>query len=174
VKHNILTTGMSGRFGKELVSKIINAKHFKLIYPDRTQVKYNKEQLKIKMIFKGVAKFAGDIVNDPVKNAAHKKKRGYTVYHTALADYMAFHMPKKLPGSIKNIAALLNHPSLNERQKKAVKYPTKRRNISNAIYQKQTVVSKPTATWDLQILVLLKIFSPPATKDAGALYTLPG
>jgi len=174
VKHNILTTGMSGRFGKELVSKIINGKTFLTKYPDRSQVKYTKEQLKIKAIFKDAAKFAGDIVNDRVKKAAYKKKKGYTVYHTALADYMALHMPKKLPRSKKNIAAFLNHPSLNERQKKAVKYLTKRKNISNAIYQKLTGVSKPTATRDLQILVTLKIFSPPATKGAGAHYTLLG
>jgi predicted HTH transcriptional regulator len=94
------------------------------------------------------------------------------VYHTALADYMALHMPKKSPVSKKNIAAFLSHPSLNERQKKAVKYLAKRKKISNAIYQKLTSVSKPTATRDLQALVTLKIFSPPATKGAGAFYTL--
>jgi hypothetical protein len=174
VKDNIVTRGISGRLGKDLVSKIINGKTFISKYPDRSQVKYTKEQLKIKMIFKDASKFAADIVNDPVKKAAYKKKKSHSVYHAALADYMALHMPNKRPRSKQNIAALLNHPSLNERQKKAVKYLAKCRNISNAIYQKLNFVSKPTATRDLQALVKLKIFSPPAAKGAGALYTLLG
>jgi predicted HTH transcriptional regulator len=172
VKNNIVVRGISGRLGKDLVSKVINGKTFHSKYPDRSQVKYTKEQLKIKMIFKDAAKFAGEIVNDPVKKKAYKKKAGYTVYHSALADYMASHMPKKHPGAKKKIAEWLAHPSLNERQKKAVRLLEKRKNISNAVYQKLTGVSKPTATRDLQALVKLKIFSPPATKGAGALYTL--
>jgi hypothetical protein len=174
VKDNIVTKGISGRLGKDLVSKIINGKTFHGKYPDRSQVKYTKEQLKVKKIFKDAAKFAGDIVNDPVKKAAYKKKPGYTVYHSALADYMTLHMPKKRPRSKKNFAALLNHPALNERQKKAIKCLMKRSNMSNAVYQKLNSVSKPTATRDLQALVKLKIFSPPATKGAGAFYTLLG
>jgi hypothetical protein len=174
VKDNIVIKGTSGRLGTDVVFKVINGKTFNSKYPDRSQVKYTKEQLKVKKIFKDAAKFAGDIVNDPVKKAAYKKKQGYAVYHSALADYMALHMPKKRPGSKKNFAALLNHPALNERQKKAVKYLMKRTNISNAVYQKLNSVSKPTATRDLQALVKQKIFSPPATKGAGALYTLLG
>jgi hypothetical protein len=75
VKDNIVTVGISGKFGKDLVSKIINGKTFHTKYPDRSQVKYTKEQAKIQMIFRDAAKFAGDIVNDPVKNANYKKKR---------------------------------------------------------------------------------------------------
>lgn len=172
VKDNLVAKGISGRLGKDFVSKIINGKTFHSKYPDRSQVKYTKEQLKIKMIFRDAAKFAGDIVNDPVKKSAYGKRAGSTVYHSALADYMASHMPKKQPGSKKKIAALLNHPSLNERQKKAIKLLGRRKNMSNAVYQKLTGVSKPTATRDLQALVTWKIFSPPATKGAGALYTL--
>jgi len=172
VKYNKVTTGISGRLGKDLVSKIINGKTFHTKYPDRSQVKYTKEQAKLKVIFKDAAQFAGDIVNDPVKKVSYKIKKGHSVYHAALADYMALHMPKKRPLSKKKIATLLSHPSLNERQNKAVKHLTKRKYISKAIYQKLTAVSKSTATRDLHVLVTLKIFSPPATKGAGALYTL--
>ena len=63
VKDNIITKGISGRLGKDLVSKIINGKIFHGKYPDRSQIKYSKEQLKIKMIFKAAAKIAGDTVN---------------------------------------------------------------------------------------------------------------
>ena len=172
VKDNIIARGISGRLGKDFVSKIINGKTFHTKYPDRSQVKYSKEQSKIKTIFRDAAKFASNVVNDPIKKAAYRKKNGYSVYHSALADYMAKHVPKKSKESVKNIAALLNHPSLNERQKKAVKYLAKQENITNAIYQKLTSVSKPTATRDLQALVKLNIFSSPATKGAGAFYSL--
>jgi predicted HTH transcriptional regulator len=94
------------------------------------------------------------------------------VYHSALADFMAASRPKKAPESKINISTYLKHPSLNERQKKAIKYLAKRKNITNAVYQKLTDVSKATATRDLQSLVKFKIFNPAVTKGAGAVYTL--
>ena len=113
-------------------------------------------------------------MNDPVKLAADKKKVDQSVYHTPMANYRALHMPQKRSLSKKEIAALLSHPSLNERQKNAAKPLTKRKYISNAIYQKLTGVSKPESKRDLQALATLEIFTPPATKGAGALYTLLG
>ena len=174
VKDNILTKGLSGRIGKDLVSKIINGKTFHGKYPDRSQVKYSKEQLKVKKIFADAAKFASDIVNDPAKKAAYKQKGRYSVYHTALADFMSANTPDKPSKAKINISAFLKLPSLNERQKKAIKYLTKRKNLSNAVYQKLTTVSKATATRDLQALVKLKILHPPTAKGAGARYALKG
>jgi predicted HTH transcriptional regulator len=172
VKDNVLMRGHAGRIGKEMVFKIINGKTFSGKYPDRSQVKYSKEQLKVKKIFAEAAKYASDIVNDPVKRAAYKRKGRTSVYHSALADFMAANSPDKPLKSKINISAYLKHASLNERQKKAIKYLAKRKNIANAVYQKLNAVSKATATRDLQALVKLKIFHPPLTKGAGALYTL--
>jgi Fic family protein len=172
VKNNVLTKGFSGRIGTEIVFKQINGETFYGKYSDRSHVQYSKEQLKYKKIFAKAAKFASDIVNDPVKKAAYKRKGRNSVYHTALADFMAANIPEKRSKAKINISAFLKHPSLNERQKKAIKYLTKRKNISNAVYQKLTDVSKATATRDLQALVKLKILNPPATKGAGAIYTL--
>jgi predicted HTH transcriptional regulator len=174
VKNNVLTKGFSGRIGKEIIFKQINGETFYGKYSDRSNIQYSKEQLKVKKIFADAAKYASDIVNDPVRKAAYKSKGRYSVYHSALADFMASNTPKKSPKAKINIGPLLKHPSLNERQKKAIKYLVKRKNISNAIYQKLNAVSKATATRDLQVLVKLKIFHPPATKGAGALYTLKG
>jgi predicted HTH transcriptional regulator len=171
-KNNVLTKGFSGRIGTDIVFKQINGETFYGKYPDRTHVQYSKEQLKYKNIFAEAARFASDIVNDPVKKAAYKPKGRNSVYHAALADFMAANSPGKRPKAKINISAFLEHPALNERQKKAIKYLAKRKNISNAIYQKLNAVSKATATRDLQVLVKLKIFSPPATKGAGALYVL--
>jgi hypothetical protein len=172
VKDNIITKGLSGRFGKELVFKIINGKTFQGKYADRSRVKYSKEQLKVKKIFAEASKFASEIVNDPVKKAAYKPKDRHSVYHSALADFMAARDPNRTPKSKINISSYLHNLKLNERQKKAIKYLSKRKNLSNAVYQKLNAVSKATATRDLQALVRLKIFYPPVTKGAGALYTL--
>jgi len=172
VKDNVLMRGHAGRIGTEVVFKIINGKTFSGKYPDRNKVKYSKEQLKVKKIFAEAAKFASDIVNDPVKRRAYKRKDRTSVYHSALADFMAASRPKKAPESKINISTYLKHPSLNERQKKAIKYLAKRKNITNAVYQKLTDVSKATATRDLQSLVKFKIFDRPVTKGAGAVYTL--
>jgi hypothetical protein len=169
---NVLTKGFSGRFGKELIFKQINGETFYGKYSDRSQVQYSKEQLRTKKIFAEASKFASDIVNDPVKKAAYEPKGRNSVYHTALADFMAANNPDKPLNSKINISVFLKHPNLNERQKKAIKYLAKRKNISNAVYQKLNAVSKATATRDLQALVNLKIFHPPATKGAGAWYTL--
>ena len=172
VKDNVLMRGHAGRIGTDVVFKIINGKTFSGKHPDLSQVKYSKEQLKVKKVFAEAARFASDIVNDPAKRAAYKKKGRTSVYHSALADFMAASRPKKTPESKINISTYLEHPSLNERQKKAIKYLAKRKNMTNAIYQKLNTISKPTATRDLQALVKLKIFHPPVTRGAGAVYTL--
>jgi len=96
---------------------------------------------------------------------------GKSVYHKAIADYMVAHAGK-VPLKKLNISAYLQDDRLNIRQKKAIKYLSKNRNISNAKYQKLGDVSKPTATRDLQELVKLNIITPPATRGAGAHYTL--
>jgi ATP-dependent DNA helicase RecG len=81
-------------------------------------------------------------------------------------------LAKKAPVKKINISPYLQDTRLNIRQKKAIKFLSKNRNISNAKYQKLGDVSKPTATRDLQELVRLNIITPPATKGAGALYSL--
>jgi len=74
VKDSLVTPGISGSLGKDLVSKLINGKHFHTKDPDGCQLKYTKEQAKIKVIYKGAAKLVGAIVNDAVKKASGKKK----------------------------------------------------------------------------------------------------
>ncbi len=172
VKDNVLMRGHAGRIGTDVVFKIINGKTFSGKYPDKRKGKYSKEQLKVKKIFKAAAKFASDIVNDPAKRAAYKRKGRRSVYHTALADFMATNSPAKPPNSKIDIGTHLKHPGLNERQEKAIKYLSKQKNMTNAAYQKLNDVSKATATRDLQSLVKFKIFNPAVTKGAGAVYTL--
>ena len=172
VKDNVLMRGHAGRIGTDVVFKIINGKTFSGKYPDPNKVKYSKEQRRVKKVFKAAAKFASDIVNDPVKRRAYKRKDRVSVYHSALADFMAANSPAKPPNSKIDIGTHLKHPGLNERQEKTIKYMVKVKNLTNAVYQRLNEVSKATATRDLQALVKFNIFNPPVTKGAGAIYTL--
>lgn len=91
VRGNPLLENLSGAIGKQVVLKIINGKTFQCKFPDRSRVKYTKEQIQYREIFAKAAKYAGAIVNDPVKKAAYKVKGRTSVYHAALKDFMAAH-----------------------------------------------------------------------------------
>ncbi len=173
-RDNIITRGLSGRIGKDIVLKNINGETFYGKYPDRSHVKYSKEQIKFKKLFAKASIHASKIVNDPAKKAAYKTNGRTSVYHAAIKDYISKHAgkPRDIKLVKKNIHRHLQHPDLNNRQIKAIKYMAKSLTISNAVYQRVTGASKPTATRDLQELVRLKIFSPPQTKGAGANYSL--
>ena len=106
-----------------------------------------------------------------MKRADWKVGAGKSVYHAVIAAYMTLHAKKDTVKKL-DISQWLQDARLNARQKKAIKYLSKNRNISNAIYQKICDISKPTATRDLQELVRLNIITPPAKKGAGAVYTL--
>jgi hypothetical protein len=170
-KDNYVTHGLHGAVGKEFVFKRVNGKTQVSKYPDRSQVKYSKEQTKLQDIFARASAYASDLINDPEKRAAYKVGAGKSAYHAAIADYMAKHAGK-VPVKKLDISSYLQDDRLNIRQKKAIKFLSKNRNISNAKYQKLGDVSKPTATRDLQELVRLNIITPPATRGAGALYSL--
>jgi predicted HTH transcriptional regulator len=170
-KDNYVTDGLAGAVGKEFVFKRLNGKTIVTKYPDRSQVKYNKKQTRFQKIFAEASVFASDIINDPAKRAAYKIGAGKSVYHAAIAAYMALHAKKDTVKKL-DISPWLQDNRLNPRQKKAIKYLSRNRNISNALYQKICSISKPTATRDLQELVRLNIITPPATKGAGAFYTL--
>ena len=170
-KNNYVTDGLVGAVGKEFVFKQFNGETHVTKYADRSQVKYNKKQTRFQKIFAEASAFASDIINDPVKKAAYKLGPGKSVYHAAIADYMALHAKKTQVKKL-DISPWLQDTRLKTRQKKVIKYLSKNINISNAVCQKLCEVSKPTATRDLQELVRLNIITPPATKGAGALYSL--
>jgi hypothetical protein len=168
---NYVTNGLTGAVGKEFVFKQFNDETLVTKYPDRSRVNYNKKQTRFQKFFAEATAYASDIINDPVKKAAYKLGPGKSVFHAAVKEYMALHA-KKVPVKKLDISRWLQDIRLNIRQKKAIKYLSKNRNISNAIYQKLGDVSKPTATRDLQELVRLNIITPPVTKGAGAFYAL--
>src|SRR4030095_9371269 len=89
VRENIIIKGISGRIGKQVVNKIINGKTFVTKYPDRSQVNYTKEQIEFRKIFAEAAKFASEIIKDPVKKRNYPRQGRKSIYHCALGDYMA-------------------------------------------------------------------------------------
>ncbi len=95
VKENYIVQGTSGRIGKLVVNKIINGKTFITKYPDRSKVNYTKEQIGFREIFAIAAKFASEIVSDPVKKATYPRQGRKSVYHCALSDYMTEYKRKK-------------------------------------------------------------------------------
>jgi hypothetical protein len=170
-KNNYVTRGLSGAVGKKFVFKQFNGDTIVGNYPDRSQVKFSKKQTRFQEIFASACAYASDVINDPVKRAAYKVGAGKSVYHAAIKDYMALHAKKDTVKKL-DISAWLQDTRLNIRQKKAIKYLSQKRNISNAVYQKLCEVSKPTSTRDLQELVRWNIITPPVTKGAGAFYSL--
>ena len=95
VKENYIVQGSSGRIGKLVVIKIINGKTFMTKYPDRSQVNYTKEQIEFRKIFAEAAKFASEIVNDPVKKSSYPRQGRKSIYHCALSDFMTEYKRKK-------------------------------------------------------------------------------
>ena len=85
---NYVINGIKGRVGKHAVYKIINGKQFMTKYPDRSNVVYTKEQIEFRKIFAEAAKFASEIVNDPVKSSTYPRQGQKSIYHCALSDFM--------------------------------------------------------------------------------------
>ena len=102
VKENFVVQGSSGRIGKLVVNKIINGKTFITKYPDRSKVIYTKEQIEFREIFAKAARFASEIVNDPVRSSTYPRQGRKSIYHCALSDYMTEYKRKKTEGSSAN------------------------------------------------------------------------
>jgi hypothetical protein len=102
VTDNYIVQGIKGRVGKLAVYKIINGKTFMTKYPDRSKVIYNKEQIEFRKIFAEAAKFASEIVNDPVKKSTYPRQGRKSIYHCALSDFMTEYKRKKAEESSAN------------------------------------------------------------------------
>jgi len=88
VTKNVITSDLQGAIGKQLVFRVRNGKTFASKYPDMSGVKPSKKQLKEKDRFAKAVAFAQSIINDPVKKAKYKVKKGQTVFNAAVSDYM--------------------------------------------------------------------------------------
>jgi hypothetical protein len=79
-----------GKIGDELVVKQYDYGTVITRYPDMSRVKKSPLQEKENALFKEAVKYAQGIIHDPKKKAAYAKKlkKGKSVYHAAIREYM--------------------------------------------------------------------------------------
>jgi hypothetical protein len=87
---SILLHNVRGQIGKQIVVKRYGNKTVITAYPDMSKVKPSKLQKAKRKIFANAVAYAQAINNDPVKKALYKKKKkkGQTVYHYAIKEYL--------------------------------------------------------------------------------------
>lgn len=88
IKKNLITADLQGSIGKQVVFRVRNGKTFASKYPDMSQVKPSRKQLREKSRFAKAVAFAQSIINDPKKKAAYKTENGQSVFNAAISQYM--------------------------------------------------------------------------------------
>jgi hypothetical protein len=89
-RSNLITRGLKGQLGKELVFKQYGKKTVVSRYPDMSHVKPSVLQQQKRSRFAEAVAYAQRINNDPVLKAQYKQKvkKRQTVYHYALQEYL--------------------------------------------------------------------------------------
>ncbi|QHS63163.1 hypothetical protein [Chitinophaga agri] len=88
---NALLTGMKvlkSPATRKLMVKKIKGRSYVGKPPDMSHVVLSPAQLESNDRFAEAVQFARGIISDPVKKDAYKKRRGSSVYHSAIRDYM--------------------------------------------------------------------------------------
>ncbi len=91
--NNIVLHETSGHIGKQIVIKQYAYGTVVTKYPDMSNIKPSKKQKQKRNKFKEAVAYSKAIINDPVKKKAYSKKvkKGQTVYHFALQEYLNNH-----------------------------------------------------------------------------------
>lgn len=84
--------GKRGAVKKKIVYRNRGGITFVSRYPDMSNVQLSKLQKNVNGKFADAVKFAQEIVHDPVKKAAYPKRKGKTVYHSAISDYLDLYL----------------------------------------------------------------------------------
>lgn len=85
---NLVVSNLQGTLGKQVVMRVRNGKTFLSKYPDMSGVKPSSKQLKLNTRFAKAVAFAQSVLRNPAKRAAVKAKKGQTVYHAAIQEYL--------------------------------------------------------------------------------------
>lgn len=87
---SVLLRNFRGQIGKQIVVKRYGKKTVITAYPDMSRVKPSKLQKKKRSRFAEAVAYAQAIINNPVEKAAYKRKvrKGQTVYHYAIKEYL--------------------------------------------------------------------------------------
>ena len=89
--NNVVTGQMQGSIGGQIVYRTRNGKTFASKHPDMSGVKPSAKQLKEKSRFGKAVAYAQSIIKNPAKKAAYKVKKGQSVYHAAIQEYLKKH-----------------------------------------------------------------------------------
>lgn len=97
VSKKSVMNNVRGSLGKELVFKKYGNKTVVTKYPDMSQVKYTPLQQVYQGGFAEAVAYAQSIVHNPKEKAkyAKKLKKGASVYHAAIKEYLKKNKPKK-------------------------------------------------------------------------------
>lgn len=89
-RSNMITRGLKGQLGKQLVFKQYGRKTVVTRYPDMSHVKPSTLQKEKRSRFAEAVAYACRINNDPVLKAEYRQKvkKGQTVYHYALQEFL--------------------------------------------------------------------------------------
>src|SRR5689334_874814 len=87
---NIVTDGLSGGIGKQIVFKQYGNKTVATRYPDMSNVKPSKAQKAKRGRFAEAVQYAQGILADAKKKAAYQLKigKGKSVYHAAIKEFL--------------------------------------------------------------------------------------
>ncbi len=90
-KQSFPTCIISGAIGKKYVVKQYREGTVVTAYPNMAKVVASDGQLICRNLFKEAVTFAKEVINDPAKKKEYAKKikKGSSVYHEAIKEYIA-------------------------------------------------------------------------------------
>lgn len=105
-------SALSGQVGKQLVFKKYGNKTVVSAYPDMSKVKPSKLQKAKRNIFKEAVAYAQEINNNAALKKKYQKKvkKGQTVYHFAIQEFLKKHKERLLQTEREKIALLEKMP----------------------------------------------------------------
>jgi len=170
---NILTKGMKGTIGKEVVFRTFKQGTFSGKFPDMSRIIPSKNQTKARERFAKAVAYAQFVMKNLKGSRSYKASKGKSLYHAAIKDYMSrFDAGKPVKDALpEEVQDALKLFSLSEAQLRAIAYIDDHKKLTNRNYQEMNSVSKATATRHLQELAAQGIIVSNNGKGAGAHYT---
>ncbi|PSL34640.1 hypothetical protein [Chitinophaga ginsengisoli] len=80
-----------GRNNKQFVIRNVGGTNYLCKYPDMSKVIPSDSQLESNNRFADAVEYAKSIIADPLKKANYKVRKGKSVYHSAIKDYLERH-----------------------------------------------------------------------------------
>ena len=96
-ENNVLFNGISGKYGNVILKNYSYGTVISKI-PDRSKVVLSVKQKKANSVFKEAVAYAKSVLADPKLQKQYKtklKKKGSSLYHIALSDYLKKSKTKK-------------------------------------------------------------------------------